>query len=197
MRWLLALSFLCTSVWAQVPSAALTYRPDMIRSAWLIWGPGAPIATLAAQIHQESNWNINARSQVGAGGLAQFMPATAEDAAKRWPNICKPANPFNPQWAFNCRDHYLKSLVSGNHAEHTTECDEWVFGLRAYNGGGGWVARDRKLTFISGYNADDWHTVQGFNAGRSFAAFKENTEYPVRIFRLEARYAEWGKALKC
>jgi cell wall-associated NlpC family hydrolase len=43
------------------------------------WGTRCPALTpavLAAQLYQESGWNLNARSSTGAEGIAQFMPGT-------------------------------------------------------------------------------------------------------------------------
>lgn len=48
---------------AQVPTAALRYRADLIRSSRSVWGMDAPVATFAGQIHQESQWRANARLQ--------------------------------------------------------------------------------------------------------------------------------------
>ncbi|EJP2482718.1 transglycosylase SLT domain-containing protein, partial [Salmonella enterica] len=56
------------------PPAALKYRSDVIRASRVDWGLNAPVADVAAQLHQESGWNPAARSPVGAQGLAQFMP---------------------------------------------------------------------------------------------------------------------------
>lgn len=182
---------------AQVPDNAWKYRRDMVQSAWRIHGPGAPVATLAAQIHQESAWDCSAVSWAGAEGCGQFMPGTSKDAAVRWPTDCQPANPFSPPWAFRCRDLYLKSLIRASRSDQTTECDDWAFGLRAYNGGLGWIRKDRKLAAMAGDNPDDWRAVEPYNSGRSKSAWKENTEYPARIFRMEERYLDWGRGLGC
>ena len=72
-----ALLALALPVQAQVPQAAQQYRALLVRTAHAVWGLDAPVAVLAAQIHQESAWNAQAISRVGAQGLAQFMPATA------------------------------------------------------------------------------------------------------------------------
>ena len=198
MKILLFFMLLWVSVCqAQVPDTAWQYRYDMTRSAWRILGPGAPIATLAAQIHQESAWRKDVTSRVGAGGLAQFMPATAEDMAKRYPQDCAPANPFNPKWAFACRDRYMRGLLASVRNDRTTECDEWAFGLRAYNGGLGWIKRDRRMTFDMLENGDDWTTVANYNAGRRNSNYVENREYPIYIFKKENRYDSWGRMLNC
>jgi len=181
-----------------IPFEAWQYRGQLMQSAWRIHGPDAPTATLAAQIHQESAWKINAVSWAGAQGLAQFMPGTSKDAANRWPSDCEPANPFKPSWAFACRDRYMKSLKAKSlTGGPLSECDDWAFRLRAYNGGG-WVTRDRKLAAMAGDNPDDWKAVEPYNSGRKKSAWIENTEYPVRIYRLESRYSgSWGRALGC
>lgn len=186
---------------AQVPVAAEQYRADMTRSAYRVLGPPAPVATLAAQIHTESAWHADAVSWAGAQGLAQFMPATAQDMADRHPADCAPANPFRARWAFACRDRYMRTLLLAQRdmAGGLTECDRWAFALRSYNGGLGWINRDRRITRLAGADPDRWHTVATHNAGRSAAAFAENTAYAPRIFGLESRYisAGWGAGLRC
>ena len=61
---------------AQVPHESARYRLTLLREAHGQWGLDAPVAAFAAQVHQESGWNPQAVSRVGARGLAQFMPAT-------------------------------------------------------------------------------------------------------------------------
>lgn len=198
MRGLLLLLLLCGTAQAQsVPWQAWEHREAMTESARRVFGPGAPVAMLAAQIHQESAWRVDAVSWAGAQGFAQFMPGTAKDMASRFPGACSPANPFSPEWAFRCRDLYLRSLVRASRSDGTGQCDTVAFGLRAYNGGLTWIRRDRSLTEAHGHNPDSWVEVAAFNAGRSASAFKENTEYPERIFRLEFRYRAWGNPVEC
>lgn len=179
----------------QIPAGAWEYRAEMTRSAVREFGPTAPVSTLAAQIHQESGWNVDARSWVGAEGLAQFMPATGRDMAARFPDLCAPANPRSPRWALTCRDRYLGSLLRSLRPIRNTlsECSRWAFAFRMYNGGG--VLKDRIAALNRHLDPDNWVEVANVNGrNRSPAAFKENTEYPVRIFRIAPRYerAGWG-----
>jgi soluble lytic murein transglycosylase-like protein len=179
------------------PERSWKYHRSMQQSAWRIFGPAAPVATLAAQIEQESGWRCDVVSHAGAQGCGQFMPLTAADMAKNHPSECSPANVFDPDWAFRCRDLYMKSLMKQVKSEMGTECDDWAFSLKAYNGGAGWVKRDKAKAKAAGADIDDWRVVSQYNAGRSPANFKENTEYPVRIFRIEPKYQEWGRQLEC
>jgi hypothetical protein len=182
----------------QPPAAAEQYRADVVRSAYRVHGPGAPVAMRGGHLHQESAWDANARSRVGAMGLGQFMPLTAEDMAKHHPAECAPANPFSARWAIECSDLYLRSLRRQMRPMTRTELDEctqWVFTLRAYNGGAGWVMRDRSKARDAGADPDDWQQVARFNAGRSAGNFKENTEYAPRIMRLQERYRAWGRSV--
>ena len=61
---------------AQIPSAAVKYRPDLTREAHFIFGLDAPIPTLAAQIEQESGWRPGITAWDNGRGLAQFMDPT-------------------------------------------------------------------------------------------------------------------------
>ena len=148
-----------------------------------------------AQIHAESACKSDAVSFVGAQGLAQFMPPTAADMARNF-SECSPADPFNAGWSIRCKDLYMRQLLRSTkpYAAGLDACSQWVFALRAYNGGGGWVNRDRRKARDAGVNPDNWVEVQPFNAGRRASAFHENTEYPLRILKIQLRYiaAGWG-----
>jgi hypothetical protein len=192
---------LCASLAAlaadQVPRDADQYRRTLVRAAHAEWGLDAPIATLAGQVHQESRWRSNARSPVGAQGLAQFMPATADWMAQLYPNSLGPAQPFNPGWALRALVTYDRWLYARNQA--SSDCDRWAFVLSAYNGGQGWVNRDRVLASAKGADKLAWFdSVERFNAGRSAANFRENRHYPRAILlRWEPLYAAagWGNGI--
>lgn len=138
---LLGLLSACQPAFAtdRIPTAAEQYRRTLVRSAHAEWGLSAPIATFAAQVHQESRWRADARSPVGAQGLAQFMPGTAEWIAGLYPAALGTNQPFNPGWALRALVTYDRWLYDRNQA--SSECDRWAFVLSAYNGGQGWVTR--------------------------------------------------------
>jgi len=196
VRVILLVLLLCGSVQAAVPLAAWEYQDEMTDSAYDVFGPRAPVAALAAQIHQESGWKCSAISWAGAKGCAQFMKATADDMAKRYPEFCAPADPSDPEWDFTCRDLYMQSLLRSNQNAND-ECSQWAFALKGYNGGQRWVSRDRKLAAQGSADSGNWLAVQPFNAGRKPSAFKENTEYPIRIFKRMYEYESWGRVLPC
>ena len=75
---------------AQIPPAALKYRPDLTREAQFVFGLGAPVPTLAAQIEQESGWRAGITAWDNGRGLAQFMDPTAKWAAERFADLDRP-----------------------------------------------------------------------------------------------------------
>ncbi|WP_420598623.1 transglycosylase SLT domain-containing protein [Neptuniibacter sp.] len=190
---LLLLPAACAPVEAAVPQAAKAYQRTLTRSAHAFWGLDAPVATFAAQIHQESLWQPTAKSWVGAQGLSQFMPATAEWIVKVYPDL-KTADPYNPGWSIRAMLRYDKWLLSRIKAD--TECDRWAMAMAAYNGGLGWLLRDKKLAAAKGQSRWLWwNHVERFNTGRSAANFKENRGYPRRILlKHEPKYRRegWG-----
>lgn len=179
---------------AELPREALQHRAELIRNARLVWGLDAPVATFAAQVHQESRWQAQATSPVGARGIAQFMPATAEWIAQVYPALANP-EPINPSWGLRALVTYDRHLWQRTSA--STSCDRMAKALAGYNGGPGWVARDERMAQASGADPSRWFDqVERFNAGRSAAAFRENRGYPRRILReLEPLYiaARWGQ----
>lgn len=189
--WAFALVSLALA--AEPPRAALAWRGELTRAARFVFGLDAPVAVFGAQVHQESAWRPEARSAY-AGGLAQFTPDTAEWIS----GVYKlgPAEPFNPSWALRALVQYDAHLLALNGA--ASECDRWGFALSAYNGGQGWLNRDRRLAASRGADAARWFGhVERFSP-RSAAAMKENRDYPRRILlKLQPRYANWGRVIDC
>lgn len=181
---------------ASPPPQAERYRRDLIRSARYVFGMSAPIAVLAAQVHQESAWNPTARSAY-ASGLAQFTPATARDMARLHPdelgNGSKEGAPLDSRWALLALCRYDKTLFDAA-SYAATPADRWAFVLAGYNGGPGWIPRDRAKARAQGLDASRWFGhVETVNAGRAPQFFRENRDYPRRILITHQRlYRSWG-----
>lgn len=179
-----------------IPLAAWQYRATITRNGYRVFGLNAPLAVLAAQLHQESAWRPDARSHVGALGLAQFMPATGRDMAARYPAECAPYDPLDPRWAIRCQHRYMRTLLDAlkpRFDAHFAACDGWAMGLSAYNGGLGWVQRDRTMAQRAGRNPDRWfgHVADTPDPRRARWAVKENRGYPRRILTvLQPRYVK-------
>jgi len=179
-----------------IPAQAARYRAELVRCARLHWGLSAPVATFAAQVHQESCWRADAKSPVGAQGLTQFMPATAAWIGNVDPQLAD-AQPFNPGWALRALSAYDKWLWQ--RVDARDPCERMAMALASYNGGLGWVKRDKALAARNGADPLAWFdSVERFNAGRNAGAFRENRGYPRRILRtLEPMYvaAGWGRGV--
>ena len=76
------------------------YR-DAIAAAASRWGVSA--ALLSAQLMAESGFDPGAVSPAGAGGIAQFMPATAAAYGLR--------DPFDPRQAIDAQAHLMSDLL--------------------------------------------------------------------------------------
>lgn len=180
-----------------IPRAAQQYRATLVRTAHATWGLDAPVAVFAAQVHTESWWRNDTVSHAGAQGLAQFMPATARWLPSVAPETGKPA-PFNPGWSLRALcvyDKWLWDRVAGH-----SDFERMAFTLSAYNGGLGWVNRDRKKARALGLDDRVWFdSVENVNAGRGRAAFAENRQYPRRILKERQRAyikAGWGRGIE-
>lgn len=177
-----------------IPQAAQHYQRELTRIAQQEFGLDASVSLFAAQIHQESSWRPTARSPY-ADGLAQFTPATAEWISHIYPDLGAAA-PFSPGWAIRAMLRYNKHLVSRVkpwHARDVPPCDRWAMALSAYNGGPGWLSRDRRLANAKGANPDLWFDNVEHYSRRADWALRENRHYPRRIlFELEPRYRQAG-----
>jgi membrane-bound lytic murein transglycosylase MltF len=193
--------FACLPAFAQVPASAEHYRRELTRIAQQEMGLGAPVALFAAQIHQESSWRSTAKSPY-AEGLTQFTPATAKWIAEIYPDL-GPAAPYSPSWAMRAMvryDLHILARVKPWQARDIADCDKWAFALSGYNGGPGWISRDRKQAKGTGACPDVWWGAVERYSTRSAAAFKENRHYVNRILNgLEPRYiaAGWPGVSTC
>ena len=163
---------------ADLPRDAYRYRAVLTRAAHSQWGLDAPVATFAAQVHQESRWRANATSPVGAAGIAQFMPATADWIGGAY-SALGPGDATNPTWALRALVTYDKALHDRVNA--ATPCDRMWMALWGYNGGEGWVRRDQALAARHKADPRVALAVEPYNAGRNAATFKENRNYPRLI----------------
>ncbi|QEA14618.1 transglycosylase SLT domain-containing protein [Comamonas flocculans] len=190
----LATLWLAGTAQAQVPPAANAYKRTLIRAAQAEWGLGAPVAVFAAQVHQESGWRPDAVSHVGALGLAQFMPATAQWWCDSMGLPARQCQPHNPTWALRALVGYDRYLHDRTPARYTPQDRMWV-ALRAYNGGlAHWQAEARSTGLREPTRAQvDAACGQ---ARRSPVHCAENLGYPRRILLvLQPRYASWGPGL--
>lgn len=174
-----------------IPRRAVQYRADLTRVAHAEWGLDAPIATFAAQLHQESGWNPRAVSQVGAQGMAQFMPATARwwcDKTGTTPGNCLPSNPVWSLRALVGYDRWLYERIKG-----ANEFDRLWATLRSYNGGLGHWQNEAKIA--GSLKRAEVDGVCGA-AKRAAVHCRENLDYPRRILiNLQPLYANWGRAV--
>jgi hypothetical protein len=175
-----------------VPRAAERHQLTLRREARRVWGLEAPIATFAAQVHQESRWREDARSPVGALGIAQFMPATARWIGGIDAGLVERA-PLNPTWG-------LRALVVYDHWLHeririaADDCERMAFTLAAYNGGLGWVYRRQQQARSAGTDpARCLGATCALNPGISPASQRENEHYPRAILlEIQPAYSRWG-----
>lgn len=84
---------------------------------------GVPERLLSALLQTESSFNPNAKSPVGALGIAQFMPGTAKGLG---------INPLDPKQAIPAAAQYLRRSFD--------KFGSWELALAAYNAGGGAVS---------------------------------------------------------
>jgi soluble lytic murein transglycosylase-like protein len=163
-----------------IPREAMAYRDNFIR-IWRFYFAYAESPTIGfAQVHQESHWKASARS-VYASGLAQFTPATAADYSRLLPPEIRAqcsstaGCPTDPTWALYALSLYDYNLHR-SYAWAETADDRWRIALAAYNGGAGWLQKERARAANSRRWADIAKACM-----RSAAACKENHDYPIKI----------------
>lgn len=173
-----------------IPEAARHHQRELTRLVQQEFGLSAPVALHAAQVHQESAWRPHVRSHAGAEGLAQFMPSTSAWLVEVFPEL-GPVQPYSERWA-------LRAMVRYNrwHFERIAaadSCERWAMTLSAYNGGLGWLRRDRRLAAAAGADESVWWGEVEMHTSRAEWARVENRYYVRRITMvLQQRYSRAG-----
>lgn len=174
---------------AGIPHRANKYRHTLVREARQVYGLSAPVAIFAAQIHQESAWREQAKSYVGARGMAQFMPGTERWMNQLFPDLAKVGGAENPTWAIRAMLRYNRWLLK--RVWGSTHFDKWWAALRSYNGGlGHWRMEARKAAPDIDRASID---AACGKARRHRSHCRESLGYPKRILiTLQPRYLAWG-----
>lgn len=190
---LLALCMLGYGLWpsptyaGDVPANALRHRATLIRTAQAEWGLGAPSATFAAQIHQESTWRESITAPDDGRGLAQFMDGTATWLVKRYPALGQ-ADPYNPAWAMRAMVRYDRHLF--DQVQGVDVCQRMGAALKGYNAGVGYVLRAQTRSAEPGI----WFGVtELIRTGQSAKNFEYSRLYPRWIiYKHQPRYVAAG-----
>ncbi len=177
-----------------IPRAADSYKRNFIRIHRHYFGMDAPIALLAAQIHQESAWNQRAKSKY-ASCLSQLTPETEQWLKTNFSKyLAGEGGIMNPVFCIKAQGLYTRWL--GTKIVANDECHKWSFILASYNGGHGWTLRDKNLAEQKGLDRNArWDHVE-LHSDRADWAFEENRGYPRKIIgELQLLYKDWGRNL--
>ena len=180
-----------------IPQNAYRYKRLLYGFAQTSFGIEAPVGLLAAQIHKESTWRVNAKSPY-AEGLSQFTPDTQEFIKKKYPALSY-GDALDPTWAIQAMMFYDKDLKT--QVDAIDNCNDWAFTFAMYNGGPGWIWKEKNIAEAQGYDRNMWWgSVEKFNAGRRDSAIKENRDYPKKIIlELQELYVSngWQSHIVC
>ncbi|MGF1691354.1 murein transglycosylase [Photobacterium kagoshimensis] len=120
-----------------------------------------PTTTMMALARQESAWNTEAQSPVGARGLMQLMPATAKETAKKLERNYKGKDSlFDPGVNIRLGSGYLKMMLDRHDNNR-------VYSFAAYNAGPSRVSRwqdqtDGQLDVFTFIEAIPFNETRGY-----------------------------------
>lgn len=147
-----------------------------------------PFWLIAAVIAQESEFDPHAESNVGAVGLMQIMPATAQECGVATAALWAPDENIR----LGCR-----ILADRYNCFHQEAGDERLkFALAAYNGGLAPVLNAQALAFRRGLNPSQWdslaqvlpQTLVRIDGQWRRPDYQQITQYVERIWR---HYSDW------
>ncbi|WP_418180734.1 transglycosylase SLT domain-containing protein [Aliarcobacter lanthieri] len=137
-----------------------------------------------AQAVQESRFDPNAKSPVGALGIAQFMPQTAKQVGQELKNHQLFKNGFNPLndiQSIYAQVYYMNKLYKNWKVERTT-LERFELALASYNAGLGNILKAQKL---SG-NKRKWNDIKEYLVNVTGRNSKETINY-VDLIKIYVR----------
>lgn len=142
----LSLSLLFLSASANAQSINRSYDSTIQNSVNLYWGGLEDWRYLWAQLKAESGFKENAKSPVGAAGLAQFMPGTWAQVAKTL-KYASGSTPYETELAIPAAAYYMRMQrdMWRGHAGTRPEGDRWNLARASYNAGAGHLINAQKL----------------------------------------------------
>jgi membrane-bound lytic murein transglycosylase MltF len=136
---------------------------------------------MAAQGYQESGLDQSKRSQVGAIGVMQVMPATARDKAVNIPDIDKLEANIHAGIKYNrwvVDNFYQDPAIS--------KLDKGLFAFASYNAGPGRVASLRKEARAQGLDPNKWFNNVELIAAKRIG--RETVTYVSNIYKYYLAY---------
>ncbi|MFT6102936.1 MAG: soluble lytic murein transglycosylase [Granulosicoccus sp.] len=130
-----------------------------------------PSSLVFSIARQESAWEFDATSRVGARGLMQLMPATAKQTAKKARLAYKKSKLFEPQYNIALGSHYITGLLEQYD-------DNRALAIASYNAGPHRVKQWLKKTNAS-LPLDVWVEI---------IPFKETRKYVQNVLSYEVIY---------
>jgi membrane-bound lytic murein transglycosylase MltF len=176
------------SLYPDESNACPQFRSEIVRFTRQ-YLPEVRPSLIAGQIQQESSCNPVAKSKVGAAGLMQIMPSTITDVIK----LCSMPgfDPLNPRRAVQggiCYDSIVRKRVGRFNS--TKDLD--VAMLRGYNGGAGWILREKSLAITERLDSQNAYLIGKLCPRlRSIDSCNENLDYPVKISKYQVRFYSW------
>ena len=136
---------------------------------------GVSYRLIVAQVRQESGFDPDAVSPVGARGLLQIMPTTWGPGFE--------ADAFNPEKNLAKGIAHLGYLWDMFKAEQGHE--RWRFALGAYNAGQGNVISAQKMLTKAGRQTDQWAEIAQMLPAITGPANAQQTTHYVRVVYAE------------
>lgn len=139
---MLAALLLCVWSSASLSASVISGQYDRYFKDAVIFLPvGTDWRLLKAQCYQESRLNPLAVSPVGAYGLCQFMPNTAKDMERRYPEL---SNFWLPETSIIGAARYM-SQMARFWSSPRSQMDRYLLALASYNAGAGHLHKAQKV----------------------------------------------------
>jgi len=136
---------------------------------------------MAAQGYQESGLDQNKRSQVGAVGVMQVMPATARDRSVNIPDIDKLDSNIH------AGIKYIRWVMDNFYQDPAIDrLDKGFFAFASYNAGPGRVASLRKEAAAQGLDPNKWFNNVELVAAKRVG--RETVTYVSNIYKYYLAY---------